>query len=147
MESILEASPEVALDFLNFKTPGVSSSVLQKQVTRWYPSGNSFGPSGVKQLKVVLQSEGWILPWTLSLRFQVTNKSGAGNTQTLLMPCFGAFKSLQVHTGQVLAERLDNYNRLYSMIRETLAPTDTQNELHISSGKTGETIDLSLIHI
>ena len=55
--------------------------------------------------------------------------------------CFGAFESLQVHTGQVVAERLDNYNRLYSMIRETLAPTDTQNELHISSGKTGETID------
>ena len=59
MESILEASPEVALDFLNFKTPGVSSSVLQKQVSRFYPSGNSFGPSGVKQLKIVLQGEGW----------------------------------------------------------------------------------------
>ena len=107
MESILEASAEVALDFLNFKTPGVSSSVLQKQVSRFYPSGNSFSSSWVKQLKIDLQGEGWILPWTMSLRFQVTNKSGAGNTQTLLMPCFGCFKSLQVHTGQVLAERLE----------------------------------------
>lgn len=110
MGRILEARPEVALDFLNFKTPGVSPSVLQKQVSHFHPSGGSFGPSGVKQLKVNLQAEGWILPWTLSLRFMVTNKYGARNAQTLPMPCFGAFRSLQVHTGQALAERLYNYN-------------------------------------
>ena len=42
--------------------------------------------------------------------------------------------------GGVQAERLDDYGKLYSLFRELLAPSYTQDELHIGSGKTGDTL-------
>ena len=137
MESILGASGEISQDYLKFKTPPVSISVLSRQSTRWYPSGNQFGPNGVRNLKVVLSDAaggGWLLPWTLSLRMLVSNKSGTGNDQTMRLPIHGIFRTLVVNCGGVQAERLDDYAKLYSMIREVLAPSYTQDELHIGSG-------------
>ena len=102
MESILGASDEILQDYLQFKTPPVSTSVLSRKGTRWYPSGNQFGPNGVKQLKVIRSDTaggGWLLPWTLSLRLLVTCKSGADNQQTLRMPIHGIFGNLELNFG------------------------------------------------
>ena len=115
MESILGASGEILQDYLKLKTPPVSTSVLSRQSTRWYPSGNTFGPNGVKNLKIVISDAaggGWLLPWTCSLRMLISSKSGAGNDQVLKLPVHGIFRTLVVNTGGVQAERLDDYAKL-----------------------------------
>ena len=131
MENILDASSEVLGDHLSYRLSETSSSVLERKSVQFMPSGNHFGPGGVKSCKIPVNGDsGYLIPSTLTLRAEVVDLHGA--EQTLSMPFWGCFRTLTVSACGQQLERIDSYHRVYEMIRGLFSPSYTQNESYIN---------------
>ena len=116
MENVIDASSNVLGDLLSYRVPPTSSSVLERKSVQFHPSGNQFGPAGVKSVKVSLNGDsGYLVPSTLTLRCEVLDMGGS--TQALSTPLWGCFRTLTVTACGQQLERIDSYHRVYDMIR------------------------------
>ena len=81
MENASKAIEDTLIPAVNYRLDPGASYIGGTRFCTFFPQGgNSYSPSGVKQIRINLSSEyGWLDPQTLRLQFTVVNDS-AGTT-------------------------------------------------------------------
>ena len=101
MESHAQSVEDNLIDSLSFKLrPGASYITDRRSVTYFPVNGGSYGPNGVKVIKVMLNgSDSWLDPSTLKSFFNVTNNttlSSDNKLQPLVSGGWGFFRRMRV---------------------------------------------------
>ena len=75
MENASKAVEDTLIPAVNFRLDPGASYITGRRFCTFFPQGgNSYSPSGVKQIRINLSSEyGWLDPQTLRLQFTVVN--------------------------------------------------------------------------
>ena len=71
LESSIAAADVAPIAGLQFKLPGVNDFVTAREEVQFFPSGNSFAPSGVRTLRVSASGNGFADLSTAVLSFTV----------------------------------------------------------------------------
>ena len=122
MEGHAQSVEDNLIESLSFKLrPGASYVTNRRSVTFWPQGGNSYSPTGVKVIKVALNSDQWMDPSTVKLFFTTTNTTTltADSDLVPLTPgpwCF--FRRLRIICGGQIVEDIDYYNRVHEMFHE-----------------------------
>ena len=133
MEGHAQSVEDNLIESLSFKLrPGASYVNNRRSCTFWPAGGNSYSPTGVKVIKINLNSDQWLDPSTVKLFFNITNTTtvipaaGSTNAQielaTDLVPLApGAwvfFRRMRIICGGQIVEDVDQYNRVHEMFHE-----------------------------
>lgn len=123
------------------RTPSTNDWVQDRKQSRFYPSGSAtYSPTnGTKLVKINVSGEGWLDPYSCHLMMTVTNKDGA-NAMTMTNAAYSAFDRCRVFCNGVQIEDIAFYGRNYYMLNK-LGPKDHMNDLSVTAGKPGETIN------
>ena len=119
METILAASKSSLIDSLDFAgNPPIADYIQSRnQVQIFAQGGNQYSPSGVKQMRFSVVTQGPFIDMSsLALQATVTNKGTAA--LTILGPNLGTMiQECRVYLGSVECERVSFYNRTEAMLQ------------------------------
>ena len=74
MEATAQSVEDYLIDSLSFKLkPGASYITNRRSVSYFPHGGNSYSPTGVKVIKLVLTGDQWLDPSTVRFQFTVRN--------------------------------------------------------------------------
>lgn len=142
MESNIQAVEDSLVDNLTFKGEnGASYATRREQLTAFASGSNIYSSSsGVKVIRIALQSDGWFDPASLRINFQVNN-----NHETLAFTPFtgkpsGFFRRYrEIISGNVVCD-IDNYARTSQMFH-MFSSTNKQENLGIGGFSNNATPD------
>ena len=99
------------VDSLDFKLHhGASYVTYRKNVTYFPQGGDSYSPSGVKVMKIMVTGDGFLDPQSVKLFFDVTNNH-ATNLTPIVSGAWGFIRRLRVICAGQLVDDIDNYER------------------------------------
>ena len=131
MENASKAVEDTLIPSVNYKLDPGASYITGRRFSTFFPQGgNSYSPSGVKQIRINLSSEyGWLDPQTLRLQFTVVNDTG-GNTKLRTISGGWSFVSRArlLCGGQVLEDIGPYYNRTHEMFHVLTAKDVRDND-------------------
>jgi hypothetical protein len=106
LESSLAAAEVAPISGLQFKLPSVASYVTSRTELYYVPSGNDFGPNGVRTLRINCSGNGFADLSTAVLEFDLKNSDTANALQPLSANGGSFFSELRVLLGGIEAERI-----------------------------------------
>ena len=119
MESVLSASKASLISALDFSSPGgVADYITSRQSIQVFPQGsNVYSPSGVKQLRFSLGTQGAFCDLSsMCLQCSANNESTTAGL-TFLGPSVGTcIQEARIYMGNVETERVTYLNRTESML-------------------------------
>ena len=127
MEATAQSVEDLLVDGLSFKLrPGASYITNRRSVTYYPHGGNTYSPTGVKVIKLMLTGSDWLDPGTLRMMFDLRNTDT--NAAHLLYPISGPwsfFRRLRILCGGQMVEDIDYYNHVHEMFH-TLQPREVR---------------------
>ena len=117
MENASKAVEDTLIPAVNFRLDPGASYITGRRFCTFFPQGgNSYSPSGVKQIRINLSSEyGWLDPQTLRLQFTVVNDSAGTTLRTISGGWSFVSRARLLCGGQVLEDIGPYYNRTHEM--------------------------------
>lgn len=133
VEAIASSIEDVLVNALSFKLPEGATYISERKSCTFYASGaNEYGPSGVKLVKLVCASEGWLDPGTVRVQFDVNNKANLtpSVTRCELRPLSGGwcfFNRLRILCGGVIVEDISDFARTQEMFTTLISKNSKVN--------------------
>ena len=128
MEATAQSVEDLLVDGLSFKLkPGASYITNRPSVTYYPHGGNTYSPTGVKVIKLMLTGSDWLDPGSLRMMYDLVNTNGS--TGNVLYPISGPwsfFRRLRVICGGQVVEDIDYYNHVHELFH-TMMPTNVRN--------------------
>lgn len=113
MESHAQSVEDNLIDSLSFKLRPGASYVTDRRSCSYFSQGNQFSPSGVKVIKMQLNSaDGWLDPSTVKLFMNIKNDGDEPITPRV-KGAWGMFSRLRVLCSGAICEDIDHYGRLH----------------------------------
>ena len=112
--------------FLKLKQ-GASYITNRRSVTYYPHGGNTYSPTGVKVIKLMLTGSDWLDPGSLRLMYDLVNTNG--NLANRLYPISGPwsfFRRLRIICGGQVVEDIDYYNHVHELFH-VMMPTNVRN--------------------
>ena len=113
MESHAQGVEDNLIDSLSFKLRPGASYVTDRKSSTYFSQGNQFSPSGIKVIKMMLNSaDGWLDPSTVKSFMNIENDSTDDITPRVAGP-WGMFSRLRVLCSGAIIEDVDIYIYIY----------------------------------
>jgi len=119
MEGHAQSVEDNLIDSLSFKLrPGASYVTNRRSVTFWPQGGNQYTPTGVKVIKIALNSDQWLDPSTVKIFFTIQNTTTLADKALpklypLIAGPWGFFRRMRCICGGQIVEDIDNYGRTH----------------------------------
>jgi len=130
MEATAQSVEDYLIDSLSFKLkPGASYITNRRSVSYFPHGGNSYSPTGVKVIKLVLTGDQWLDPSTVRLQFTVrnSNATAACLLRTISGP-WSFFRRVRILAGGQILEDMDDYNRIHEIFHVMQDPWNRLND-------------------
>jgi hypothetical protein len=144
MESRIGAVEDRLSSAFSAKLPSSASYITGRRMVRFFPSGgNSYSPSGVRVIRIVLTGDGMLDPASASLGFKLKNDSfvnGDANTSLHLLnfsTCL--FSRCRIICSGVVVSDEDSYGRITHMISQ-LGNKHARENLAHQMGERGRVV-------
>ena len=117
MEATAQSVEDHLIDSLSFKLrPGATYINNRRSVTYYPHGGNSYSPTGVKVIKLMLTGSDWLDPGSLRFMFELVNTdTTAGDRLYPISGPWSFFRRLRILCGGQIVEDIDYYNHVHEM--------------------------------
>ncbi len=130
MDAHVEAVEDFMLPSLNFKSKGTAKYVTDRRsVTFHATGGNTFTPTGTRQIKFMVTGDQWLVPSTVRVVMTLNNTSSTSGVK--VRPLAGPhsfFRRLRVLAGGAVIEDIDEYARTHEMFHALTSRHNRDND-------------------